>query len=318
VFGDASWHGEADAKKSYLYRLAPVARNLWLAPDGASVEGRGGKTFLTFDHDEVRELTTAVRTSRKAGGRKTTEDEELVSATAGGGVPKAAWRELHAVAVLRSARRRGGPPVLQHCLTLQTSNRKIMPRLWCGALVSNRAKVGDVIESCFRLPTHFLEDADAALVDDLRKCPGPNQTYRQGVAFADRWAGKVQWAVQVYHESLKDSFKQNADHGKKVKSQAAMRYWTALEQQAESVLLHEVAMESGKYWKADSDWIGKSPWGHEVRQAAHEAYEFSCPRGTPRQLRAYAAGLAALRGEDKSRSIAREQPDDVSDDGGEE
>jgi CRISPR system Cascade subunit CasA len=301
VFGDASWHGEEDAKKSYLYRLAPVARHVWLAEDGASVEGRGGRKFLTFDHDQVRELTAAVRAIRKTGSRQKTGSEELVSATAGGGVPKAAWRELHAVAVLRSARHRGGPPVLQHCLTLQTSNLKTMPRLWCGALVSNRAKVGDVIESWFRLPLQFLEDAESALEDDPRKQPGPNQSYRHGVGFADHWAGKLQWAVQVYHEALKDSFKQNPDRGKKIRNLAVTRYWSALEQRAERVLLHDVALNSSKYWSSEGDWMSKSPWGDEVRKAAHDAYDFACPHSTPRQLRAYAAGLAALRIDKRSK-----------------
>lgn len=317
VFGDASWHGERDANKSYLYRLAPTARNLWLADDGAFVEGRGGRRFLTFERDGVRELTAAIRTTRKAGGRAS-ESEELVSATAGAGVPKGAWRELHALAVLRSSRHRGGPAVLQHCITLQATKDKTTFRLWCGALVGGGkgrvAAVGDVIESVFRLPTRVLEDADGALTDDPRKCPGPNLTYRNGVGYAEGWAARLQNGVYTYHAKLA-----NAERGKKAKNQAAMRYWTALEQLAEPVLLHDVAVHSDRYWSDDRNWMGKSPWGREVWKAAHDAYEFSCPHGTPRQLRAYAAGLVALRREDRPKSTAPEKgDDDDSKDGGEE
>ena len=293
IFGDASWHGERDAAKSYLYRLAPVARHLRLAEDGASVEGRGGRKLLTFGEQGVRELTAAVRTVCQTRGRKASETEELVSATAGRGVPKAAWRELHALAVLRSARRRGGPAALQHCRTLQTVDSQKGLRLWCGALIGggkNRvAAVGYVLESTFRLPVAFLEDADAVLVDDPGKCPGPNQTYRQGVQQAEIWAGHLQDAVYTYHAKLAD-----VERGKSAKNHAALRFWTALEQVAELVLLHDVAVNSSKYWSDDADWVAKSPWGREVWKAAQDAYEFACPCRTPRQLRAYAAGLAVL------------------------
>lgn len=317
VFGEASWHSDKSASKSYLFRLAPIARNLWLADDGAFVEGRGGRKFLTFERDGVRELTAAIRTTRKAG-RRASVSEELVSATAGGGVPKAAWRELHALAVLRSAQHRGGPAALQHYITLQAKGDKRVLRLWCGALIGGGkgrvAAVGDVIESIFRLPVQLLENVDTTLVDDLRKCPGPNRTYQQGVDHANEWAGRLQDAVYTYHATLAD-----AERGKKMKNQAAMRYWTALEQMAEPVLLHDVALNPDRYWSSRGNWMAKSPWGREVWKAAHDAYEFACPHGTPRQLRAYAAGLAALRSEERPKSArGNSADDDDSTDGGEE
>jgi len=311
VFGDASWHGDKDANKSYLYRLAPTARNLWLADDGAFVEGRGGRKFLTFERDGVRELTAAIRTTRKAG-RRASESEELVSATAGAGVPKAAWRELHALAVLRSSQHRGGPPALQHSITLRAANDNAAYRLWCGALIGGGkgrvAAVGDVIESVFRLPIQFLEDAEVALADDPRKCPGPNQTYRTGVKLAEDWSGRLQGAVYAYHAKLAD-----AERGKKVKNQAAMRYWTALEHVAEPVLLHDVAVRSDRYWSNEAHWMARSPWGREVIRAAHDAYELACPHGTPRQLRAYTAGLTELYKPKARRDTTEAKADDDND-----
>lgn len=266
---------------------------MWLAEDGAFVEGRGGRKLLTFEKQGVKELTAAIRTVRRRRGRNTSETEELVSATAGGGVPKAAWRELHALAVLGSSRRRGGPAALLHCRTLQTVGSHKELRLWCGALIGGgkgrAAAVGDVIESTFRLPVAFLEDADTVLVDDHRKRPGPNQTYRQGVQLAETWAVHLQDAVYRYHAKLAD-----VERGRSAKNQTALRYWTTLEQQAEPVLLYDVALHSDKYWSNDGNWMAKSPWGREVWKAAHDAYEFACPHRTPRQLRAYAAGLAVL------------------------
>ena len=311
VFGDASWHGDKDADKSYLYRLAPTARNLWLADDGAFVDGRGGKRFLTFERDSVRELTASIRTRRK-GSPRATESEELVSGTAGAGVPKAAWRELHALAVLKSSQRRGGPPALQHSITLQAANGNAATHLWCGALIGGGkgrvAGVGDVIESVFRLPVRFLADVEAALGDNPRNCPGPNQTYRTGVKLAEDWSDRLQDAVYAYHAKLAD-----AERGKKVKNKVAMRYWTALEHRAEPVLLHDVAVRSDRYWSNDAHWMARSPWGNEVIRAAHDAYNFACPHGTPRQLRAYAAGLAVLTGENRRKSASTIEADDGKD-----
>lgn len=310
----------SNIQTDYLGRIAPLARAVWLRDDHKNAESANGLSYGVFADSKdkpgtgIRELTASVQP-----GRHAQDKDRLVSASAGGGVPKAVWRELHSIALLRRSGKRGGPIALEHCNSQTSCSQKEL-RLWCGALVGNQAKVGDVIESVFRLPIRFLEDTDATLVDDPRKCPGPNQTYRQGVGFAEHWAGKLQWAVQVYHESLKDSFRQNADRGKKVKNQAAMRYWTALEQQAERVLLHDVALDSGKYWSTDKNWMAKSPWGREVLRAAYDAYEFACPHGTPRQLRAYAAGLTVLRSEDRVRPAASGETAEDADstEGGEE
>jgi len=313
---------ESDIKTSYLGRLAPLGRAVWLREDRKSAEIANGLRYGVFAASKDQKTkrikpSTGIRepTASIEPVKREPEKCRLVSASAGDGVPKAAWRELHSIALLRHSAKRGGPMALEHLHTMNVQEAA----LWCGALVGYRAKVGDVIESVFRLPVQFLEDADSTVVDDPRNQPGPNQTYRQGVGFAERWAGKLQWAVQVYHESLKDSFKQNADRGKKVKNQAAMRYWTALEQQAEPVLLHDVALNSDKYLSVGDNWMANSPWGREVWKATHDAYELSCPHGTPRQLRAYAAGLVALRREDRPKSTAPEKgDDDDSKDGGEE
>jgi CRISPR system Cascade subunit CasA len=291
---------ESDIKTSYLGRLAPLVRAVWLREDHKSAEIANGLRYGVFGDSKdpktkkikpgtgVRELTASI-----GPGMREADKPRLVSGSAGGGVPKAAWRELHSIAVLRLSAKRGGPPALEHLSTLETQNAV----LWCGALVGDQAKVGDVIESVFRLPLHFLEDADAALEDDPRKRPRPNQTYRRGVGFADDWAWKLQRAVHVYHQRLNDDFsrKQNSDRGKKVKNQAAMRFWTTLEQHAERVLLYDVALHSDRYWSNNAHWMARSPWGREVWKAAHDAYDLTCPHSTPRQLRAYVAGLAALR-----------------------
>ena len=299
---------ESDIKTDYIGRLVPLARAVWLREDLKTAEIANGLRYGVFaDSKEqktkkikpgtgIREPTASIELDKRDPSKY-----RLVSASAGDGVPKAVWRELHSVALLRRSAKRGGPIALEHFSTAETKEAV----LWCGALVGDQAKVGDVIESVFRLPKQFLEDAATGLNDDPRKQPGPNQTYRQGVDFADHWASRLGDAVYTYRMKLADR-----EGAKKTKNQAAMRFWTVMEQQAERVLLHDVAVNSGKYWKAEGDWMAQSPWGLEVRKATHEAYNFSCPHSTSRQLRAYAAGLGVLRGENKKKSPASRETDD--------
>lgn len=315
---------EALIKTDYLGRLAPLGRAVWLGNDLQQVKIANGLHYGVFadsaDKNKnkagtgIGELTASV-----APGQGTQDRDRLVSASAGGGVRKAAWRELHSIALLRRAGKRGGPAALEH---LRTNTIQEL-RLWCGALIGGGkgrpATVGDVIESVFRLPVQFLEDAQAALTDDPLECPGPNQTYRKGVALADQWAGQLREAIRAYNSSLVNlSKKQNSERSGKIMNKAATRYWTALEQSAEPLLLHAVAVHSEGFQPDDDNWMAKSLWGREVCKAAHDAYEFTCPHGTPRQLRAYAAGLKRLRSEHRPKPTAADKADDDSNDGGEE
>jgi CRISPR system Cascade subunit CasA len=315
---------ESEIKGSYLGRLAPLSRAVWLREDRTSAEIGSGLRFGVFADSKgskarkskagtgIRELTASVQATKRGTGQL-----ELVSASAGGGLPKAAWRELHSIAVLGHSAKRGGPVALEHLRTAQGQEAV----LWCAALVGDQAKVGDVVESVFRLPAQFLEDADAASQEDPRKRPGPNTTYRRGIELANDWARKLQAAVHVYHRKLGEDFrrKEKADRGRKVKNEAATRYWTALEQAAEPVLLYDLALHSENYFSHAWDWIERSPWGSEVKKAAADAYNFACPHGAPRQLRAYAAGLVELAPE--KRRISRSDDEAAGDDsteGGEE
>jgi CRISPR type I-E-associated protein CasA/Cse1 len=267
---------------SYLGRQVPFARAIWILEGCKDAWIANGLTYDFFP-EGLREPSITV----------VLQDDAPVALRARS--DKALWRELHSIASYRGANQNAsGPITLKNALLLAQERR-----LWTGAVLTtkdNDAKVIDCIESVFHLPMQFLEDADAALGDDPRKSPGPNRIYRQGVAFADHWAGKLQWAVHVYHQRLNDDFsrKQNSGRGKKVKNHAAMRFWTTLEQHAEQVLLRDVALNSSKYRPAERNWMALSPWGGEVQKAANDAYEFACPHSTPRQLRAYAAGLTEL------------------------
>jgi CRISPR system Cascade subunit CasA len=318
---------ETKLKTDYLARLVPAARSVWLHENLQTAESANGVQYGVFAGSKdqktkkekpgtgIREPSASLQLDK---AKKSTQSAyKLVSASAGDGVPKAVWRELHSITVLRHAGKAGGPLALEHLRSMQVRDA----RLWCGALVGDQAKVGDVVESSFVLPVSMLEDADAATHEDAKKCPGPNRTYRLGVGLANGFAGRLQFAVQDYFQCYdprdpKKKRKDRADSMKKLRQQkanaAATRFWTALEQKAESVLLRDVAVSSGKYWSGDGNWLARSPWGKEVFRAAKDAYDFACPHETSRQLRAYAAGLRVLFREKSSAVEAAK--DDTGDD----
>lgn len=299
LLGMPSWEGTtASSYKAYLYRLAPVCRKIWLKDD-ASVDGYGGIRLPSFAQHGIRELTASVRRS--------TGKEEVVSASGRGGVVKAIWRELHSIAVLRAGDKRGGPAAFEH---LHGANGRNL-RVCCGAMVSKQSKVIDIIEASFQIPMTFIETADVAEEPDPKRKPGANQIYRNGVELAEEWAARLRNAVQKYRLQLADD-----DKGVSMQNQAATRYWTALEQKAESVLLHRIAVAQEGYDGGDvAEWLRRSLWGREVMKAARNAYDFSCPHATPKQLRAYAEGLKALFGKGKK---ADSDDEAGNDDSGEE
>ena len=69
-------------------------------------------------------------------------------------------------------------------------------------------------------------------------------------------------------------------------------FWHALEQQVATLLqiVRDDSVLDGKSFGEGTD-----PWTNAVHAAARDAYEKTCPRQTPRQLQAYAAGLRSLR-----------------------
>ncbi len=293
----------------YLGRLVPLTRSLWLVENGAQQvtgayagEGLEYPLFWKSDDEDAgkkkkrvlvgfREVSTAV-TGEGAG------DIDLVSATQGGGLPKAVWRELHAISVRRISTGRGGPAILDTLV----ADKADCALLWCGALIGGgqgkSAKISDTIESVFRLPTRLIEPQ---FEKDKRSV---NNTYRSGVAYADEWQKRLAVAVAAYRRALADELegKRGGKRGNKIKGAAATHFWTALEQRSQVLL--DVACESVLYMDGNKVAWAKTPWGQRVLYAARVAFEHACPRGTPSQMRAYAAGLKVL---------FKEQPDNTTD-----
>lgn len=244
------------ATTSYLGRLVPRHRALWLCKglDGFFIE-QEGLEYPAFE--EARESTATLRLYEKDG----VLERSLLRCQ----VDRSAWRDLHAVLVVKHAKANE----VSAPLNLQVRCRRKGPtfQLWTGGLIADKAKIIDAVESSFTIPTDLLgEDA--------------RSLYQAGVSYADTQAYKLKLAVTEYSKALKSDTPPVA--------RAVNRYWHAMDR--DSGLLLQLGCQPMPLGYAEKG----NAWGDLVRQAARKVYEDTCPRQTPRQIRAFAAGLKKL------------------------
>jgi CRISPR system Cascade subunit CasA len=254
---------EAGGKSGYLARLVPAPCKLWLVRDGKRIRIDQGIGYDEFEASGLRETSTTVIMGKRDG----VETPVLLRASLGKGI----WRDLHCIAVL-------GKPGKASPLTfpshLGTHDGPVS--FWCGELIKAKdAKILDAVESIFTVP------------ESLFTTSGQDR-YEKGVAFADDVSNRIYGAVKTCFATLK----QNAPP-----TDAAKRYfWNMLDQQSSILLrlLENLGTLDDPMGTADFG-KGKDPWTCGVRAAAEAAYDHVCPRQSPRQKQAYAAGLKILR-----------------------
>ena len=253
-----------NATRTYLGRLVPLTRAIRLSEDGLSLMLANALDFPGYDKG-FREATATIIT--KSGGEQ--------RAPLGASLNRAPWRQLHALTVRRFAQGGTGGP-----LALDNLNGDEKFDLWVGALIADKAKVLDTLESVFsHLPPMLLEDTGRRI-------------YESGVKYSEGAASRLWKAVFVYHKKLGDSLDRPDAKSRRdrLQSTAAARLWT----QAEQALPLLLALVQDPAELALGDDYANSRWGNAIRQAARRAYEFACPRETSRQMQAFVTGLKQL------------------------
>ena len=249
-----------NAARTYLGRLVPLHRTVWLTDDRASfllsAEGWEYPRFPQF-----REPTATVAANDK-------NEEFVLSAK----LHRAVWRELHALTVLHRAQRAdsqaGGPLVM---LTHRADGAAEDEEIWTGALVTDlKAKILDTVESVFHVTARIFDETARA-------------DYSRGVEYAQLRSKHLFIAVKAYGEAMKN---ENAPTDR-----ASRHYWHDLDQQSRLLLalVRDTSLVEITFGGRSSD-----PWTRAVRAALQSAYDAVCPRLTPRQIEAYAEGLRAL------------------------
>jgi CRISPR system Cascade subunit CasA len=255
-----------NANRTYLGRLVPLTRAIWLAEDRRSLVLANGLAYGSYAEDGWREpsATIVIRTVKKQPTRV------VLSAS----IDRAVWRELHVLTVKGVGQNtNGGPSVLQNISDEEAFD------LWVGALVADKAKPVDTIESIFHVPAAMLTE--------------PSQTvYEKGVRHAATTEFQVKRAVSTYHKELGDDLSRPEMKNRRtqIQNNAAAQFWTDIEQAVPHLMEIAAAPEA---LGLKSEWH-KTAWGQSVWRAARAAYERACPHDTSRQIRAYALGLQTL------------------------
>lgn len=260
-----------NATATYLGRLVPLSRAIWLDEGGAWMVLANGLTYPAFGEagGGPREAAATV-IEKKKGDR----DEYGVLSLS---PDKAIWRELHALAVKRHSGHRGGP------LALENLDDDTACDLWAGGLAADQAKPLDLVESVFHIPAAMLLDTG-------------QRVYEEGVRLAEEAAKRLEAALHNYSKDLVDG----ANRAVRVdiaslRARVRSHYWTAVEQDLDELLdaAANPAQIAAKGWK-------NTEWAETLQKAAREAFQLSCPRSTVRQLKAYVRAEAAM-----NRQLAR-------------
>jgi CRISPR system Cascade subunit CasA len=253
-----------NATRTYLGRLVPLTRAICIGSDGKSLLLANALDFPTYD-EGFREATATIIT------RSNGEERAPLGASLG----RAPWRQLHALTVRRFAQNTTGGP-----LALANLDGHEEFDLWVGALVADKAKILDTLESVFPLlPTALLEETGQRIYED-------------GEKYSEDTASRLWKAVFVYHKQIGDSLDRPDAKSRRdlLHSTASARFWTEVEQVLQLLLdLVKDPAELG----LESDY-SRTRWGKAVRQAARRAYELACPRETARQMQAFVIALKQL------------------------
>lgn len=254
-----------NASSTYLGRLVPMSRLVWLEPNGALMLLGDGILYPSYKDGGMREPSATEVAKKDGSGRR------LLGA---GGI--ALWRELHALTLARHNDVGGA-------LTLLNVSNEVAFDYWVGAFLTNKASVLDTVESVFHVPAQMLDEQ------------GYN-AYSSGVQYAETVAKRLNCAIEIYRQQtdggwqgrLRSAGAKKGELLEQLRSHATRHYWTRLEGYRHLLLRHvelfgtEDGLNALKHWQAT------------VNDTAREVYRLVCGMETPRQVRAYALGWDKL------------------------
>lgn len=254
-----------NATQTYLGRLVPLSRAIWLSDNAQYLILANGLEFPSFD-DGWRDPSATI-VIRSVRGQPT---RNVLPAS----IEKAIWRELHVLTIKAAGQSSGGPAALHNI----SADEEAFD-LWVGGLVASKAKLVDTVESVFHIPAAMLSK--------------PSQrAYEEGVRYADTAESQLRRAVSTYHTKLGDHLDRAEMKRRRLQIQrnATIQFWTDIEQLVPLLLK---LSEHPEGLGLTHEW-GATAWGKSVWRAARAAYDRACPHETPRQICAYSLGLSEL------------------------
>jgi CRISPR system Cascade subunit CasA len=274
-----------NATATYVGRLVPMPRFIWLHPKGESMLLGAGLVYPTFTDGFPQEPTATVVVRKNAKN----EERAILQYRPS----RAFWRELGAVIVKRNAEGAGGPLSLRAIQDGQGCD------LIVGAMARDQADIVDTAESVFRIPPRL-------------SCPEGVLAYESEVKTAEELASRLGWAVEGYRSAsdggwegrLKGAGPGKGDLKAKLHSIATTYYWTTVEKNLPLLMAHIEAIGT------DDAVPTHDTWQKMLFTAACDAYRTACGQETPRQIRAFAEGWKRLFNR-KNETAAPEKEDEA-------
>ena len=265
--GRPIWENNSQTSTStYLGRLVPFSCKVRLHINRIHAWIEDGLAYPEFPESREPTATIAIKGDQRF----------LLRADLGKGI----WKDLHVVMnIQRTAANTLAAPLSLRSHMGELDQGEL--QLWLAELCKAKdAKIIDFLESHISVPVSLLNDRGRA-------------HYESGITFADIQSNQLFGAVKQNGAALKNE-NPPTDEAKK-------QFWHALEAQC-SVLLQIAGSPS--ILNGLSFGEGEDDWTVAVRRAAKVAYDHVCPRQTPRQMQAYAAGLKVLFPKPKKKKAA--------------
>jgi CRISPR system Cascade subunit CasA len=246
----------SNATTTYLGRLAPVTRAVWLNESGVDFILANGPEMAAFDTLQREPTTTS--------GLRDGKDPYLVSASLSKGV----WRDLQAITAgagandsLDTERR---PRVFERPLAGDAP-----VAVWTGGMITDyKAKIEDVVEARFQgdlaVPAvMFSQDGMAA------------RRYFGGVQAAEAWNTGMRLAIGRYGDAMKFDDKHIAG----LRDAGSSYFWHHAELQLKALfdLVKNPDLLKGK---SSAEPYMDTEWHKALMSIAHEAFEAACPSDT--------------------------------------
>lgn len=246
-----------NATLTYLGRLVPLSRAIRLV-DGHSIILSNALTYPYYP--AFREATATVLLSKN--DLKGDQSPRLMTVS----LHKALWRELPSI--LMSQRHKydqmSGPLALENMDSCHSID------LWTGAVVTDKAKILDSIESNFHIPADMLTDIGRSI-------------YEKGIEHAAQWATALKNAIEVYAETLR------MEKGA-ITPKGQINFWGLIEKAVPHLI--NLTKEPSSLGKDDD--FSTTSWGKEIWRCAKNVYRMTCAHSTPREMEAFFKGEKKL------------------------
>jgi CRISPR system Cascade subunit CasA len=275
--------GTKELARSYLGRLVPLSRALWLDTGLASSEVTVGLEYPGFA-DGTRDASITTMRAMEKG-----KEVEVVLSCAKSGRILHVWRDLPAILQVHRMDKAGAclAPLPFRGLARFADSEFL--DIWLGGVGGDQASSIGFHESNYRLPALALLNQDSNVLWRKR--------YERGVEFADKVKARLHgmvasWIMNARPSLANSNRKEFRRQLESMKTTAELAFWSILHAK------HGILVEAANKCSLGATPVeDRDPWELACEEARLRAFNHACPGQTRLQARARSMALAGRRGD---------------------